>query len=157
MGNSTNAREFRKAIFDRCVLLYAADANPQTLVVRGLPAFAKAQDNVCVGAVTSNQELATLSASQRSREETLTCQVDFYSFRGGGDEMEEVVEARAYEMLDELAQYVRVTDTTLGGVVRYCFLTDVQADAATDPDVLAKGRMHVLTATFTAQHRVQGA
>lgn len=157
MGSATNAREFRKAIFDRCVLLYAADTNPYTLVVRGLPAFANAQDVVAVGAVTSNQEFATLSRTQRSREETLTCQVDFYSFRPGDEAMEEVVEARAYEMLDELAQYVRQTDTTLGGVVRHCFLTDVAADAATDPQVLAKGRMHVLSATFTAQYRVQGA
>jgi hypothetical protein len=156
MGASTNAREFRKAIFDTCVDLFAADTAPYTLVVRGLPAFAKAQDNVCVGAVTSQQEIATLSASQRTREETLTCQVDFYSFRPGVD-TEEIVEARAYEMLDALAQYVRQTDTTLGGVVRYCFLTDVAADAATDTDVLEKGRMHVLSATFTAQFRVQGA
>lgn len=154
MGASTDAREFRKAIFDRCVILYAADTNPYTRVVRGLPAFADAQDNVCVGAVTSTQEPVTLG-TQRSREETLTCQVDFYSFRGGGAEMEEVVEARAWEMLDELAQYVRVTDTTLGGVVRHCFLTDVGSDAATDPDVLAKGRMHVVTATFTAMNRVR--
>lgn len=156
MGRSTNAREFRKAIFDTCVTLFASDTEPYTLVVRGLPAFATAQDNVCVGAVTSNQEIATLSATQRSREETLTCQVDFYSFRPGVD-TEEVVEARAYEMLDALAQYVRQTDTTLGGVVRHCFLTDVASDAATDPDVLAKGRMHFLSATFTAQYRVQGA
>jgi hypothetical protein len=157
MGSSTNAREFRKAIFNRCELLYAADTNPYTLVVRGLPAFANAQDVVAVGAVTSSQEIATLSRTQRSREETLSCEVIFYSFRAGDEAMEEVVEARAYEMLDELAQYVRVTDTTLGGVVRECFLTDMAADAATDPQVLAKGRMHVLTATFTAQYRVQGA
>lgn len=156
MGSSTNAREFRKAIFDTCVSLFAADTDPYTLVVRGLPAFANAQDNVCVGAVTSSQDVATLSATQRSREETLTCQVDFYSFRPGVD-TEEIVEARAYEMLDAVAQYVRQTDTTLGGVVRHCFLTDVASDAATDPDVLAKGRMHVLSATFTAQYRVQGA
>lgn len=154
MGSSTDAREFRKAIFDVCKTLYAGDTDPYTRVVRGLPAFADAQDNVCVGVVTSNQELITLG-TQRSREETLTCEVTFYSFRFGGDEMEEVVEARAWEMLDELAQYVRVTDTTLGGVVRQCFLTDVASDQATDPDVLAKGRMHVLSATFTAENRVR--
>ncbi len=154
MGASTDAREFRKAIYDRCVILYAADTDPYTRVVRGLPAFADAPDNVCVGVVTANQEPVTFG-TQRSREETLTCQVDFYSFRAGGAEMEEVVEARAWEMLDELAQDVRVTDTTLGGVVRQCFLTDVASDAATDPDVLAKGRMHIVSATFTAENRVR--
>ena len=154
MGASTDAREFRKAIYDRCVILYAGDTDPYTRVVRGLPAFADALDNVCVGVVTSNQEAVTFG-TQRSREETLTCQVDFYSFRPGGEEMEEVVEARAWEMVNELAQYVRVSDTTLGGVVRQCFLTDVASDAATDPDVLAKGRMHVISATFTAENRVR--
>lgn len=153
MGDSTNAREFRQAIFDRCVLLYAADVDPFTLVVRGLPAFANAQDVVAVGAVTSSQEFGAMG-TRRQREETLTCQVDFYSFRGGGAEMEEVVEGRAYEMLDALAEYARVTDTTFGGVVRESYLTDAASDAATDPDVLSKGRMHVITATLTGLHRV---
>ena len=58
-------------------------------------------------------------------------------------------------MVDALAQYVRVTDTTLGGAVRQCFLTDLAADAATDPDVLAKGRMHVVVATLSAEARVR--
>lgn len=153
---STDARLFRKAIFDACVTLYAADTDPYTLVVRGLPSFANAQDVVAVGAVTTSQEIATMS-TRRAREETMTCQVDFYSFRPGGVDMEVVVEERAWNMLDTLAEYVRVTDTDLGGVVRYCFLTDAASDAATDPDVLAKGRMHVITATFTAQNRVRSA
>ena len=155
MGNATEAREFRKAVFDRCVALFAADVDPYTRVSRGLPAFADAQDNVCVGAVTFTQEPVVLSPL-RKREETLTCEVRFYSFRFGGVEMEEIVEARAYAMLDRLAEYVRVTDTTLGGVVRHCFLTDGAADEATDPDVLGKGRMHVLSATLTAVVRVGG-
>jgi hypothetical protein len=154
MGSSTQAREFRKAIFDRCVILFSGDVDPYTLVVRGLPAFATASDNVCIGAVTANQQSVTFG-TQRSREESLTCQIDFYSFRGGGESVEEMVESRAYQMLDRLAEYVRVTDTTLGGVVRQCFLTDIAADAATDPDVLAKGRMHVITATLSADARVR--
>ena len=155
MGVSTQAREFRKAVFDRCELLYAGDVDPYTRVSRGLPAFADAQDNVSVGAVTFTQEPIVLSP-QRQREETLTCQVMFYSFRFGGADMEEVVEARAYEMLDALAQYVRVTDTTLGNVVRHCFLTDGSADEATNPDLVGAGRMHVLSATLTAVVRVGG-
>ena len=156
MGSSSDAREFRKALFDACVTLFAADVDPYTLVVRGLPSFANAQDVVAVAAVTTSQEIATMS-TRRAREETLTCQIDFYSFRPGGVEMEEVVEGRAWAMLDAVAAYVRVTDTELGGVVRYCFLTDAASDAATDPDVLAKGRMHVVSATFTAVNRVRSA
>ena len=163
---STNARLFRKALYDACVTLFAGDTDPYTLVVRGLPSFANAQDVVAVGAVTGSQDFATFSTSLRTREETLTCQIDFYSFRAGGANesaalTEEAVEARAWEMLDAVAEYVRVTNTELKpdadspGIVRYCFLTDVAADAATDPDVLAKGRMHVISATFTAMSRVR--
>jgi hypothetical protein len=161
--SSTDARLFRAALFDACVTLFAADTDPYTLVVRGLPSFANAQDVVAVGAVTTSQEFATFSSSARTREETLTCQIDFYSFRPGGDAMEEVVEARAWEMLDAVAEYVRVTNTELksdaypSGIVRHCFLSDAASDAATDPDVLAKGRMHVISATFTAQNRVRSA
>lgn len=159
--SSTDARAFRAALFDACVSLFAADTDPYTLVVRGLPSFANAQDVVAVGAVTTSQEFATFSSSARTREETLTCQIDFYSFRPGGDAMEEVVEARAWAMLDSVAEYVRVTNTELkpdpdsAGIVRYCFLSDAASDAATDPDVLAKGRMHVISATFTAMNRVR--
>ena len=157
---STNAQLFRAALFNACKELFAADTDPYTLVVRGLPSFANAQDVVAVGAVTTSQDFATFSSSLRTREETLTCQVDFYSFRpgGAGDSAaatELAVETRAWAMLDAVAEYVRATDTTLGGVVRHCFLSDAAADAATDPDVLAKGRMHFISATFTAENRVR--
>ena len=163
---STNAQLFRAALFNACKDLFAADTDPYTLVVRGLPSFANAQDVVAVGAVTGTQDFATFSTSLRTREETLTCQIDFYSFRAGGAGdsaalAEEAVEVRAWQMLNAVAEYVRVTNTELKpdadspGIVRYCFLTDVAADAATDPDVLAKGRMHVISATFTAMSRVR--
>ncbi len=160
MGSSTAAREFRQAMFEACETLYAADTDPFTRVSRGLPAFANAMDEVCVGAVTTNQEFATFG-TQRSREEILTLEITFYSFRFGGAEQEEVVEARAWEMVDELAEYVRVTNTTLKpspeaeGIVRQCMLTDAVSDAATAEEVLAKGRMHVIRATFTAENRVR--
>lgn len=157
---STNAQLFRAALFNACQELFAADTDPFTLVVRGLPAFATAQDNVCVGVVTTSQEFGAMGTT-RQREETLTCQIDFYSFRNGGAEMEEVVEGRAWAMCEAVAEYLRVTNTKLisdaypDGLVRESYLTDAASDAATDPDVLAKGRMHVVSATFTGLNRVR--
>lgn len=46
---STNAQLFRAALFNACKELFAADTDPYTLVVRGLPSFANAQDVVAVG------------------------------------------------------------------------------------------------------------
>jgi hypothetical protein len=81
--------------------------------------------------------------------------VVFYSFRAGGDEQESVVETQAYYLLGLLENYVRATDPTLGVAgVRHCFLTDHESDAATDPDVLSKGRLHIIRATFTAAARI---
>jgi hypothetical protein len=148
----TAARIFRNALVERCTALWASET-PFVRVTRGLPAFEVADDNVSIGSVTFNQEPANFGTN-RSREETLTCEVLFFSYRGGSDEMEDVVEDRVYKLFTDLAQYVRVTDTTLGGVVRQCFATAGQSDAATDPAVMATGRLHVLTATFTAQARI---
>jgi hypothetical protein len=68
----------------------------------------------------------------RTREETLTCEITFYCFRGGGQEQEAIVMARAYDLLGDLELYVRVTNTTLSGAVRDCMLTDHASNAATD-------------------------
>jgi len=119
----------------------------------GMPGFDAYDDIIAFGAVTSDAEPATLG-TRRTREETLTCEVTFYIFRGGGQEQEVVVETRFYTLLNLLAESVRVTDTTLGGVVRECFLTSYASDQATDQSVLSKGRLQVGVATFTAKYRI---
>jgi hypothetical protein len=51
-------------------------------------------------------------------------------------------------------QYARVTDTTIGGAVRWCFLTQHTSQGHTDPQVLEQGRVIEISATFTALARV---
>lgn len=149
------APTFKAALFAAAGTLFANDT-PAVLVTYGMPAFDPYNDVVSFASTTSTSEPATLS-TRRQREETLTQEVIFYCFQEGGQEQEVVVMTRAYTLLAQLEEYVRVTDTTLGGAVLYCFLTEHASDAATDQDVLRKGRLHVLTATFTAHNRITSA
>lgn len=64
---------------------------------------------------------AAISASRRARE-TITFEMIIYSFRQGGAEQRSIVRNRAMELLGNFEEYVRVTDTTLSGTVRHCFL-----------------------------------
>jgi hypothetical protein len=146
------APAFKKALYAAAVALWAAD-NPRVYVTYGSPAFDPYPDVVSFGVSSAESDPATIGP-RRQREESLTQEVIIYCFRAGGQEQELVALERAYELLGELEGYVRVTDTTLGGVVRECFLTNHASDAATDQDVLAAGRMHVLTATFSAKNRI---
>lgn len=144
------APAFRAALVTQATTL----AGTTVLVTRGNPAFDTFQDNIVIGAVASQSEPATLGTN-RARQETLTCEVTVYSFRSGGYDQEAVVEARAYELLGLLENYVRVTDTTLGVTgLQWCFLTEHRGDVATDEEVLQAGRMHVVVGTFSAAGRI---
>lgn len=132
--------------------LWTDPANP-VLVTDEAPVFDIYNDIVTFGTFTSDQVPATIS-TRRTREEEITFEMIVYSFRFGGSEQRAIVRDRATELLGDFEEYVRVTNTTLGGVVRHCFLSRFVSDAATDPDVLSKGRLQVLSATFTAVNRI---
>jgi len=153
MSSVSAAGEVVDAAFEVAAGLWSDPLNP-VLVSDEMPSFDFFNDIVTFGAFTSEQVPATISASRRAREETITFEMIIYSFRQGGAEQRSIVRNRAMELLGNFEEYVRVTDTTLGGTVRHCFLTNFGSDAATDPDVLSMGRMQVLTATFTAVNRI---
>jgi len=108
---------------------------------------------VAFGRVTSEQETANFGTN-RSREETLTIDVVFSMFRGGGPEQEKVASDRGYALLSHRETYPPVTDTTIRGTVRDCFLASHESDGSTDPQILAAGRLIEITATFQAKARV---
>lgn len=146
----------RKALFGIAEDLWRTDPEP-VLLTYGMPAFDQYDDVVSLGASTATQDPATFG-SQRERREILTQEVIFYCYRGGGQEQELVTMERAYKLAADLEEYVRVGENTHLGYpdifIQGCFLTDLASDAATDQDVLASGRMHVLRATFTAEARI---
>ena len=148
---SLGAQAFKTALVTAAETVWASEG---MLIGRGMPGWDAYDDIASFGQVTSSAIPATLSASKRTFEETLTCDLTLYCFRNGGQEQEAVVDARAFSLLESLAEYCRVTDTTLGGVVRWCFLTDYASSPATLQEVLSKGRGQVLVATFTAHYRI---
>lgn len=125
-------------------------------VTFGHPGPTQLNDIVAFMDVSGSQEPATFGTN-RSREETLELKVQFEVFRAGGAEMEKVAFDRAVALQTQFEEYVRVTDTTLGGVVRECFLTDIRISSATDDQTLAMGRLIGIEATYTAKARVKTA
>jgi hypothetical protein len=146
---SDAAPRFKAALFTVCQSLYAAPIQ----VSYGHPGLDQADDIVSLGRTSSTQEPATFGPT-RSREETVTCEVTFSSYRGGGREMEQFVEEQAFALLGQLENYVRSTDITLGGVCRWCILSSTECEGETSPDVLASGRLVEVVATFTAHVRL---
>jgi hypothetical protein len=150
----TAAQDFKVALTDAMTALVAGQ---DVLVSFGHPGpdLANWDDVVGFAETTSEQTVATMGTT-RAREETLHQTVYASAFRPGGPDQERVASARAYELLGLLEHHVRAVDTTLGGVVRQCFLTAHTCTGETDPTVLATGRLIEINATFTAQVRVTG-
>lgn len=119
----------------------------------GHPGMTQADDIVSFGALETEQDVAAYGTN-RAREETVTLEVLISVFRAGGAEMEKVASDRAYELLAALEQYVRVTDTTVNGTCRHCFLVSTQSDGASNPEVLSRGRVIEVTARFQAKARI---
>lgn len=134
-------------------LIRTAINDSTVLVTYGHPGLEVADDMVGVQKITSQQVIANMGA-RRSREETLTAEVIVSCYRGGGPEVEQVAGDRAYQLLGLIEQYVRVTDTTVGGTVRDCFLISHDSQGATDPALIAEGRVIEITATFEAHARI---
>lgn len=138
--------------------LYAAAKSvydpTKTAVVSGNPSQDVLAELVSLGVVEIGQQPATFG-SNRGREETLTCEVTISVFTGGGDDQQPTADARAGTLLTLLEQQVHYTDTSLGGVVRECFLTAARLDSG--PGAMgdnSRGRLTVVIATFTAKARI---
>lgn len=152
LPSSTAVADFKNAAYARGVLLWPTSSGVQ--VTFGHPGTTQLNDIVAFMDVSGSQEPATYG-TQRSREEELELTVMYSIFRAGGAEMEKVAFDRAIELQEDFETYVRVTDTTLGGVVRYCFLTGIRVASSTDEQSLALGRTVEIEATYSAVARVR--
>lgn len=150
---SSAAPAFKAALVSVCRTLFPEPA----YVSYGHPGTVRRDDMVAVMNVTSEQEIATMSA-QRRREETLTVEVVFSYWAGGSDQ--QAVTERAYAALAELEDYLQDSGTiaslqiTVGGTVRDCMVTGHVLEEADDPDLLATGRLADITATVQARVRI---
>lgn len=150
----TAAAGLKAALTDAMTDLVAAQ---EVLVTFGHPGASMGnwRDLVSFADVVSEQMPGPMGTN-RSRNETLRQTVWVSVFRPGEADQERVASDRAYELLGLLERYVRVTDTTLGGVALWCFLTSHTSTGQTDPAELASGRLIEIEAVFTAQVRITG-
>jgi len=148
----TAAPAFRTAMIETCRQLYA-DSDVE--VIPGALGGGYWPDKfVQIQTVEGDQAAATMG-SNRTREEALTLDVIVWVGSGGGEEVDGPLTEEAYDTLGRLEYFTRVTDTTLGGVVRECMLT-AHASAGAGPDETDQGRFIQIEATFNAKARVRG-
>lgn len=146
---SSRAPLVKAALFAACQSLYAAPVQ----VSYGHPGTDVEADVVSVAGVRSAQDVATMTTS-RTREETLTLDVIFSSYVGGGPESQQTATERAYALLALLENYLQTTDYTLGGTCRLARMIDHTLAEPDDPDVLAAGRVAEITAQIQASVRI---
>lgn len=152
MSTFTAAPALRTALIAACRTLFAGT---EWEVFSGVPGGGYVPPrSLEVQGVETDQSAAAFGSS-RQREETLTIDVLIGISEGGSDEIDDVITAEVYEALGKLEHHLRVTDTTLGGVVRECMLTRTTQVGATE-DQIAQGRFIEITATFTAKNRIRG-
>lgn len=152
---ATVALAFKEAFYNAAKQLMAETQGTESVyVVFGHPATVDPDEIISFGFVGAGQEKATMGTN-RSREETLTLDVQISVVMGGAEEAEIGASRRCYELLRMLEYFVRVTDTTVGGTVRECFLTSHDSPGATPEEVIDKGRMIDVLATFTAKARIR--
>lgn len=154
MTDTTAALHFRKAFFEIVRDLFEDDPDTKEVsVFFGYPDTLEPDDVVAVEGVSGEQITAAIGP-RRPREETLTLTVQISCFRAGGGYQEIVTAERAYDLLGRIEQYVRLTDPTVKGTVRQCFLLDHDSDGTTDEATLVNGRATDITARFQAQARI---
>lgn len=154
-SSATAAQAFKAALV---TAITTAVNDSSVLVVFGQPSAGQISlfnDIVSVARVEAEQNPATYGTN-RSREEILTATVVISCWRPGGPEVESVASDAAYALLEAAERYVRVTDTTVGGTVRHCFLVAHSSEGDTDPARLARGRTIEIEATFRAAVRITG-
>lgn len=148
----TAAPAFRTAIVDAARELWPIEGTVQ--VADGHPGVTQLDDLISILGVEAEQEPGPIS-NRRIRDEKLTLDFVAWCYRAGGPEQEPIARAAAYALVMELAEYVRVTDTTLGGAVKWCFLSSHREEGTLDDDVIAEGRLVTIYAQLTAEARVQ--
>lgn len=135
--------------------LWANDPDKnEVLVTYGAPGTYMPNDVVSFMGIRSNITHGPNGYGTRARDEVISIDVMISVVRAGGPEQEIEAAKRAYVLLRALDTYTRVTDTTLGGAVLWCFCIQHQSSGFTDPTLLEQGRVIEITATFDAKARI---
>ncbi len=152
-GTSTAAAALHQAMYDAAKTLFA----DQKVGINYTPTPVKYYDRaITMGGVSSTQDVATMGGT-RGRNEDITVVMYFSAYVAGKPEtVEPLARDRAFELLNTFAEQIRsaLGDTTLGGTVEWCFLTDHEADSIASAE--PTGAMWEIEAQFTARYRIRG-
>lgn len=158
MTTAALAVEVRAAVRVACDTLFASASPPVLVKYSTLEQPEYADDVVLVGGVHAEQEPGALGTS-RARDEVLTIDITTASWRPGTDDADQLAYAAAASNLDLIAEEFRsiTGDTTLGGLVLWCFLDSFEANGAdVKGESVAPGRIWEIIATFKARVRIRG-
>lgn len=153
MAEFSRVGALRIAALDTTTALFALDDKVQ--VTLGNPGATILDDCVSITDAQASQEPGPMGP-RRIRDERIEQQVIISIWRAGGPEKERSTHDRAFEVLGLIENHFRKTDTELGGLVLWCFVTNVLVEG-TPPELVNEGRLTQLTVTFTAQARIQSA
>lgn len=140
----------KNALYTVATSLFAAD---DIVVSFGMPSNMGHSDQVFIGAFRSEQENGPMGG-RRARNEDVFVTVEFDFWRDGEANDDQVVTDAAMEAVQRLEEYVRVTDTTLGGVCEWCFLESLDSEGITPLQVVAAGRQSSISVVFHAFVRI---
>lgn len=153
---ATAAYSFKEALYNAGVELWK-DSHPEFLVSWGAVGANVPDYYVEFHGTDSGQEGGSLSGSNRSRDETLRLETQWFATVWGEVNAAREADQYLYARIRELEYYVRQTDTTLGGTVRECFLAShVTDDVEINNQDLGSGRLAAALAVFEAKVRITG-
>lgn len=151
-STSTLAYAFKRAFYDAAVKLWEVD-HPEMSVGWNSIGTSVPDQYLLVLGTESDQSSGPLGSTNRTRDEVLRLEVQIFVTRYGDVDAAREADEYCFERLSEIERHVRVTDTTLGGAVRECFLvahaTDSQSFEANE-----QGHLSALGAVFEAKTRV---
>lgn len=149
------AHQFKTALFTAAAELWK-DNHPEFLVCWGRVGINVPDQYVEFHGTDNTDQFATMGTN-RTAEETLRLETTWFVSRfGDADLVGPEADQYLYDRLGELERYVRVTDTTLGGVVRHCRLVAYATDDASMDSDNAYGRLSAAIAYFEAKVRISG-
>lgn len=140
----------KNALYETAKTVFAGD---DIVVSFGLPSDQGFPDQVYVGAMRTEQTTGPMGG-RRARNEDVYVTVEFDFFRAGEAEDDKVVTDAAMSAVRRLEEYVRVTDTTLGGVCDWCFSESIDSEGVTPLQVVASGRQSSISVVFHAFVRI---
>lgn len=150
--SSTAAYALKNAFYAAMQTLFEAD---DAYVSFGQPSAGREENDIlAVTGLRSDQTSGPISATNRARNENVYVDVVISCWRAGEADDDKVPTDAVYDYLSRLEQYVRVTDTTLGGNCQWCFLESHTSTGTADRATLATGRLVEATATFNAFVRI---